>query len=80
MVKLTIIESKCRCGYFKSGDQFFVEDLCPPICHELWNCIYPFVYALQNGAVLDYGNGKAPMFDMKCPDGGKVHIHGEKVD
>ncbi len=80
MVKLTIIESECRCGYFKSGDQFTVEDLCPPICHELWNCIYPFVYALQNGATLDYGNGKAPMFDMMCPDGGKVHIHGEKVN
>ena len=26
-VKLTIIESKCRCGYFKKGDEFIVEDL-----------------------------------------------------
>jgi hypothetical protein len=34
----------------------------------------------KNGATLDYGNGKAPMFDMMCPDGGKVHIHGEKVN
>ena len=54
-VKLTITESKCRCGYFKKGQEFIVEDLCPPLCHELWNRIYPFVYALQNGASLDYG-------------------------
>ena len=40
-VKLTITESKCRCGYFKKGQEFIVEDLCPPLCHELWNSIYP---------------------------------------
>lgn len=45
-VKLTITESKCRGGYCKKGDEFIVEDLCPPICHELWNTIYPLVYAL----------------------------------
>ena len=26
-VKLTIAESKCRCGYFKKGQEFIVEDL-----------------------------------------------------
>ena len=46
-VKLTIAESKCRCGYFKKGQEFIVEDLCPPLCHELWNSIYPFVYAYR---------------------------------
>lgn len=78
-VKLTIKESKCRGGYLKKGDEFIIEDLCPPICHELWNSIYPFIYALQNGANLDYGNIKAPMFDMKCPDGGRVIVHGERI-
>lgn len=34
-VKLTITESNCRSGYFKSGDEFIVEDLCPPLCPEL---------------------------------------------
>jgi len=38
------------------------------------------VYALQNGATLDYGDGKAAAFDMQCPDGGRVVIHGERVD
>ena len=70
-VKLTITESKCRGGYCKAGDIFFVEDLCPPLCHELWNVIYPLVYALQNGAELDYGNIRAKKFDVKCPDGGQ---------
>ncbi len=51
-VKLTITESKCRCEYFKKGQEFIVEDLCPPLCHELWNNIYPMVSALQNGASL----------------------------
>ncbi|MDR2899575.1 MAG: hypothetical protein LBU94_04605 [Clostridiales bacterium] len=34
-VKLTVTEGNCRCGYLKSGDEFIVGDLCPPICHEL---------------------------------------------
>ena len=54
-VKLTVVESKCRNGYCKKGDNYIVDDLCPPICHELWNCMYPLIYALQNGADLDYG-------------------------
>ncbi len=79
-VKITVVESKCRCGYHKKGDYFIVEDLCPPLCHELWHCAYPAIYALQNGANLDYGEGKAPVFDVKCPDGGRVVIHGERID
>lgn len=42
--------------YCKKEDEFIVEDLCPPLCHELWNTMYPLVYALQNGAELDYCN------------------------
>ena len=76
-VKLTITESRCRCGYFKKGQEFIVEDLCPPLCHELWNNIYPLVYALQNGAELDYGNTRAKMFHAVCPDEGIVKIQGE---
>lgn len=79
-VKLTITESTCRSGYCKAGDEFIVEDLCPPICHELWNIIYPSVYALQNGAELDHGNERAKEFDAKCPDGGRVSVHGEVID
>ena len=76
-VKLIITDSKCRCGYFKKGQEFVVEDLCLPLCHELWNNIYPLVYALQNGALLDYGRVRAKMFDAKCPDEGRIWIHGE---
>ena len=78
-VKLTVTESNCRGGYSKKGDEFIVEDLCPPLCHELWHAIYPFVYALQNGAELDYGECRARQFDAKCPDGGRVCIHGEVI-
>ncbi len=79
-VKLTIPDSKCRSGYFKKGQEFIVEDLCPPLCHELRNSMYPLVYALQNGAELDYENTRAKMFDIKCPDGGRVCIHGEILE
>ena len=79
-VKLTITESKCRCGYCHKGDEFIVEDLCPPLCHELWNNIYPLVYALKNGAELDYGDIRAKKFDAKCPDSGRVEIHGEVIE
>lgn len=76
-VKLTVTESQCRGGYLKAGDEFIIDDLCPPICHELWNCIYPMVYALQNGASLDCGAERATCFDARCPDGGRVTVHGE---
>lgn len=78
-VKLTITEAECRGGYFKKGDVLLVGDLCPPLCHELWNTIYPSVYALLNGAVLDHGDGREACFDAKCPDGGRVCVHGEAV-
>ena len=79
-VKLTVIESKCRCNYCKKGDIFIVDDLCPPLCHELWNQIYPYVFALKNGAMLDYGLEREKMFDAVCPDEGRVKIHGEVAD
>ena len=79
-VRLTITDSHCRSEHFEKGQVFVVEDLCPPLCHELWNSIYPFVYALQNGADLDYGTTRAKMFDAKCPDGGRVCIHGEVIE
>lgn len=79
-VKLTVIESKCRCGYLKAGDEFVVSDLCPPICHELWNDIYPSVYVLQNGGDLDYGTTRSKQFDIKCQDQHRVWIHGEVIE
>ncbi len=79
-VKLTITESRCRCGYVQKGQEFIVEDLCPPLCHELWNSIYPSVYALLCGGELDYGGGRARMFDGKCPDEGRVWVRGEVIE
>ena len=79
-VRLTISESSCRCGYFTKGQEFIVEDLCPPLCHELWNSIYPSVYTLLNGGSLDHGEVRAKMFDAQCPDEGRVIIHGEVME
>lgn len=79
-VRLTITESRCRGGCCKKGDEFIVEDLCPPLCHELWNSIYPFVYVLGNGGELDCGNERARRFAAKCPDEGRVCIHGEVIE
>lgn len=75
-VKLKIVESRCRCAYHKAGDVFVVKDLCPPICHELWQCIYPSVYALINGGSLDYGLERSKKFKFSCPDEGRVLIEG----
>ena len=76
-VRLTVTESRCRCGYHKAGDEFLVEDLCPPLCSELWHNVYPYVFALRNGASLDCGEARAACFDAACPDGGRVRVHGE---
>lgn len=78
-VKLTITESNCRCGYHKKGDSYIVGDICPPLCHELWNSIYPNVYTLLNDGILDYGDTRAKKFEAKCPDNGKVVIVGEAI-
>ena len=78
-VKLTVTESRCRCGLCKSGDTFIVENTCPPLCHELWQNIYPSVYVLLNGGDLDLGDTRSRSFDASCPDGGRVCIHGEAV-
>lgn len=79
-VKLTITESRCRSGYFARGQEFIVGELCPPLCHELWNSIYPMVYALQNGADLDCGDTRGRIFDAGCPDQCRVRIHGEVIE
>lgn len=79
-VKLTVTESDCRCNYVSAGDTFIVEDLCPPICHEFWHTMYPFVYTLLNGGELDHGDVRAKQFDARCPDGGRVTIHGECLE
>ena len=79
-VKLTVTESKCRSGYLSPGDEFIIGDLCVPICHELWNAVYPMVFALQNGADLDHGDVRAKAFDAGCPDGGRVRVHGEVAE
>ena len=78
-VKLIITESNCREGFCKKGDVFLVEGTCPPLCHELWNSMYPQVFALLNGADLDYADTRRKSFDAKCPDGGRVWVHGEVV-
>jgi len=79
-LKLTITESKCRCGYHQEGETYLVGDVCPPICHELWHMIYPNVYTLINGGSLDYGDIRAKKFDATCPDGGRVSVSGEVVE
>ena len=79
-VKLTVTQSRCRNGYCKTGDIFVVEDLCPPLCHELWNCAYPMVYVLRNGGTLDRGDARDTCFEVKCPDGGRVCLRGEVME
>lgn len=78
-VRLTVTRADCRCGYFTLGQVFEVDDLCPPLCHELWHAAYPYVFALKNGALLDHDQQRAPFFDVECPDGGRVRLHGERI-
>lgn len=79
-VKLTIVESHCRSGCHIKNESYIVEDICPPICHELWNNIYPNICVLLNGGNLDYGNIKEKKFEMTCPDNSRVVIRGEVLE
>ena len=78
-IRLTVTESACRSGYLKTGDVFIVEDICPPICAELWHASYPYVFALRSGGTLDCGDAQSQSFDIACPDGGRVRLHGELI-
>lgn len=78
-VKLTILESRCRAGFHRAGDEHLVDWLCPPVCHELWQTIYPNVYVLLNNGDLHFEEGRAGQFLARCPDG-KVLIRGEISD
>ncbi len=79
-VRLTILESCCRDGLCAAGDTFIVESTCPPLCHELWSVIYPQVFALLNGGLLDHGDKHVAFFEASCPDGGRVKIRGERIE
>lgn len=79
-VKLTVLESRCRCDYCRAGDTFVVGDLCPPVCHELWSVMYPGVYTLLNGGELDQGDERARHFTARCPDGGRVVVYCEAME
>lgn len=79
-VKLTVTESRCRGGLCRTGDSFVVEELCPPLCQELWHNVYPYVFALRNGASLDRGKTKSRSFEAACPDGGRVRVRGELME
>lgn len=79
-VELTILESDCRSNYHRAGDKYIVGDICPPICHELWQCIYPNVFTLLNNGELDYGEVRAKQFSYRCPDNGRVLIEGRVLN
>ena len=79
-VKLTIVESRCRDGLYGAGDEFIVDNTCPPICHELWHDIYPSVYVLLNGGELDFGDSRVKKFSHRCGDEGRVLIKGEVIE
>lgn len=77
-VKLTIVENCCPARYHCAGQEYLVDWLCPPICHELWQTIYPNVYVLLNNGDLDSGEIRDKQFHARCPDG-KVLIKGEVI-
>ena len=79
-VKITVISACCRSEHHKAGEEYIVGDICPPICAELWHRAYPYVLALQNGALLDCGEGKSRSFTVSCPDENRVTLRGETIE
>ncbi len=79
-VKLTITKSACRSNYHTQGETHIVEDICPPICHELWHVAYPNIMVLQNGGTLNFGDAREKRFEVRCPDQGRVVMTGELVE
>lgn len=55
--------------------------MCPPICMELWNYAYPYIWALLNGAESDSADGtKKKSNNITCPDEVRVHLHIEVIE
>ena len=78
-VKLTVLESRCRDALCAAGDEFVVDNVCPPICMELWHAAYPYAFALMNGGSLDSGDTRTRAFTVRCPDEGRVVLRGEII-
>ena len=83
-VKLTITHSNCRSGFHKVGDEFIIDEdntICPPICMELWNYAYPYIWNLLNGGCFDSAEGiKKTSNRVICPDQGRVHMFIELME
>ena len=79
-IRLTITQSACRSGWHTAGEEFIYDGRCPPLCAELWHAAHPYVFALQNGGMLDCGEMQSQSFDIVCPDGGRVRLHGERTE
>ena len=79
-MKLTVIRSECRGGLHSEGEEYVIGEVCPPICHELWNNIYPMLYAAGCGADIESGEGYSSAFTASCPDGGRVTVKCERID
>ena len=80
-VKLIITESNCRSRFHQKGQEYIIDEtICPPICMELWGYAFPYVWTLINGGELDVGVEKTKSFDIVCPDGGRVKMHGEVIE
>ena len=75
-VLLTVTQSRCRCGYSKAGDTFAVEDLCPPICHELWNNLR-LCMRYKTGRHWTMGTAKRDALTQCVPTGAEYMFTGK---
>ncbi len=79
-VKITILESRCRLGTCKKGDEYVFWDVCPPVCAKLWGLMWPEVLKLHNGGEVETERGPAKWFEADCPDGSFVRARAETVE
>jgi uncharacterized repeat protein (TIGR04076 family) len=83
-VKITVTYSNCRSGFHAAGDEYIIDEdntKCPPMCMELWNYAFPYVWNLLNGGTSDSAEGiRKTSNKIICPDQGRVHLDIELID
>ncbi|MFQ5507523.1 MAG: TIGR04076 family protein [Planctomycetota bacterium] len=76
-VKIHITESDCK--YHQVGDEFLMQKLSPPLCHEALVAFYPQIFSLLHGGTVEHDKHDGLCCMKRCPDRGRLEARIELV-
>lgn len=79
--KIIVRVTESDCKKHPVGQEFEIEKFCPPLCHEAFYAVYPFLTTLQGGGKVEGPDGEMGFHCIKrCPDRGRVEMDVRLAD